>query len=108
MPDAPGDTQITVGCHPFFPSHVASGRCFLSAASASAPAGVVSTFAEPIGPGLGLCWMWQDVPFERSRLPVVGVRGLCWLLQGSFECFCCPHNSYLTPSTTCLAAFPCA
>ena len=33
--------------HPFFPSHVASGRCFLSAAAAGAPAGVVSAFAEP-------------------------------------------------------------
>ena len=34
--------------HPFFPSHVASGRYFLSAA-AGAPAGVVSAFAEPSG-----------------------------------------------------------
>ena len=33
--------------HPFFPSHVASGRCVLSAAAAGAPAGVVSAFAEP-------------------------------------------------------------
>ena len=33
--------------HLFFPSHVASGRCFLSAAAAGAPAGVVSAFAEP-------------------------------------------------------------
>ena len=33
--------------HPFFPSHVASGRCFLSAAAAGALAGVVSAFAEP-------------------------------------------------------------
>ena len=35
--------------HPFFPSHVASGRCFLLAAAAGAPAGVVSAFAEPSG-----------------------------------------------------------
>ena len=35
--------------HPFFPSHVASGRCFLSAAAAGALAGVVSAFAEPSG-----------------------------------------------------------
>ena len=35
--------------HPFFPSHVASGRCVLSAAAAGAPAGVVSAFAEPRG-----------------------------------------------------------
>ena len=33
--------------HPFFPSHVASGRCVLSAAAAGAPAGVGSAFAEP-------------------------------------------------------------
>ena len=33
--------------HPFFPSHVALGRCFLSAAAAGALAGVVSAFAEP-------------------------------------------------------------
>ena len=33
--------------HPFFPSHVASGRCVLSAAAAGAPAGVVSASAEP-------------------------------------------------------------
>ena len=35
--------------HPFFPSHVAPGRCFLSAAAAGAPAGVVSAFVEPSG-----------------------------------------------------------
>ena len=33
--------------HPFSPSHVASGRCVLSAAAAGAPAGVVSAFVEP-------------------------------------------------------------
>ena len=36
-----------LGSHPFFPSHVASGRCILSAAAAGAPAGVISTFTEP-------------------------------------------------------------
>ena len=35
--------------HPFFPSHVASGCFFLLATAAGAPAGVVSTFAEPSG-----------------------------------------------------------
>ena len=35
--------------HPLFPSHVALGRCVLSAAAAGAPAGVVSAFAEPSG-----------------------------------------------------------
>ena len=29
----------------------------------------------------GLCWMWRDVPFARQWHPVVGVLGLCWLLQ---------------------------
>ena len=33
--------------HPFVPSHVASGRCVLSAAAAGAPAGAISAFAEP-------------------------------------------------------------
>ena len=33
--------------HPFFPSHVASGRCVLSAAAAGALDGVVSAFAGP-------------------------------------------------------------
>ena len=36
--------------HPFFPPHVASGRCVLSAAAAGAPADVVSAFAEPPPP----------------------------------------------------------
>ena len=35
--------------HPFVPSHVASGRCVLSAAAAGAPAGVVSASVEPSG-----------------------------------------------------------
>ena len=39
--------------HPFVPSHVASRRCVLSAAAAGAPAGVVSTFAEPSGRCVG-------------------------------------------------------
>ena len=34
--------------HPFFPSHVASGRCVLSAAAAGAPAGVVSVRGAPV------------------------------------------------------------
>ena len=46
--------------HPFFPSHVASGRCFLSAAAAGALAGVVSAFAEPsswcVGAVLNVAW----------------------------------------------------
>ena len=46
--------------HPFFPSHVASGHCFLSAAAAGALAGVVSAFAEPsswcVGAVLNVAW----------------------------------------------------
>ena len=35
--------------HLFFPPHVASGQCVLTAAVAGAPAGVVSAFVEPSG-----------------------------------------------------------
>ena len=46
--------------HPFFPSHVASGRCVLSAAAAGALAGFVSAFAEPsiwcAGAVLNVAW----------------------------------------------------
>ena len=62
----------------------------------------------PVVGALGLCWMWWDVPFARQRRPVVGVLGLCWLLRVSFDCCCCPHTSVLRPSTTCLSVFPCA
>ena len=40
----------------------------------------------------GLCWMWQDVPFARQRRPVVGVVGLCWLSRGSFDCGSSPPS----------------
>ena len=43
----------------------------------------------PVVGVLGLCWMWHGVPFARQRRPVVGVLGMCWLLWGSFDCFCC-------------------
>ena len=75
----------------------------------------VAAFCRPLRPGLllvsfprsrspvvgvlGLCWMWQGVPFARQRRPVVSVLGLCWLLQGSFDCFYCPHTSVLRPLT---------
>ena len=42
-------TSGALDSHPLVPSHVASGGCFLSAAAAGAPAGVVSVFAEPSG-----------------------------------------------------------
>ena len=47
------------------------------------------------------------VLFLRSRSPVAGVPGLCWLLRGSFDGFHCPRTSALRSSTTCLIAFPC-
>ena len=33
----------------------------------------------PVVGVLGLCWMWQDVLFARQRRPVVGALRLCWL-----------------------------
>ena len=50
--DIPSGWCLVTGAldsHPFFPSHVASGRWVLSAAAAGAPAGVISAFAEPSG-----------------------------------------------------------
>ena len=32
---------------------------------------------------------------------------MCWLLPGSFDCFCCPHTSVHRPSIACLAVFLC-
>ena len=61
----------------------------------------------PLVDVLGLCWMWQDVPFARQRRPAVGILKLCWLLWGSFDCFCCPHTSVLRASTTCLSVYLC-
>ena len=34
--------------------------------------------------------MWHDVPFACQRRPIVGVLRMCWLLPGSFDCFCSP------------------
>ena len=65
--------------HPFFPSHVASGRCFLSAAAAGAPAGVVSAFAEPrrwcAGAVLDVaCAVCASAPSQKKWHP--GTRGV--------------------------------
>ena len=57
--------------HPVFPSHVASGRCVLSAAAAGAPAGVVS--ASPVVGVPGLCWLLRDVLFAHQRRPAGSV-----------------------------------
>ena len=78
--------------HPFFPSHVASVRCVLSAAAAGAPAGVVSAFADPS------CWCAGAVLVAAGAICALAVpsswrTGLCWLLRGSFDGFCCPRTS---------------
>ena len=61
----------------------------------------------PVVGVLGLCWMWQGVPFARQRRPIIGVLRMCWLLPGLFDCFCCPHTSVHRPSIACLAVFLC-
>ena len=50
---------------------------------------------------------WHGVPFARQRRPIVGVLRMCWLLPGSFDCFCCPRASVHRPSIACLAVFLC-
>ena len=55
----------------------------------------------------GLCWL-RRLPFVRQQCPVVGVPQLCWVLQGSLGGSCCPRTSVLRSSTPCLAAFLCA
>ena len=37
--------------------------------------------------------MWQGVPFACQRRPIIGVLRMCWLLPGSFDCFCCPPSN---------------
>ena len=51
--------------------------------------------------------MWHGVPFACQRRPIVGVLRMCWLLPGSFDCFCCPHTSAHRLSIACLAVFLC-
>ena len=58
----------------------------------------------PVVGVLGLCWMWHGVPFTRQRRPV----RMCWLLAGSFDCCCHPRASVHRPSVACLAVFLCA
>ena len=51
--------------------------------------------------------MWHGVPFACQRHPIFGALRMCWLLPGSFDCFCCPHTSVHRPSIACLAVFLC-
>ena len=60
----------------------------------------------PVVGVLGLCWMWHGVPFARQRRPIIGILRMCWLLPGSFDCFCCPRASVHRPSIACLPVFP--
>ena len=48
----------------------------------------------PVVGVLGLCWMWRDVPFARQWRPIICVLRMCWLLLGSFDCFCPPLGMY--------------
>ena len=94
--------------HPFFPSHVAR---VAASCRPLRPVLLLVLFPRsrsPVVGVLGLCWMWHGVPFARQWRPIVGVLGLCWLLPASFDCFCCPRASVHRPSITCLAVFPCA
>ena len=61
----------------------------------------------PVVGVLGLCWMRHGVPFACQRRPIVGVLRMCWLLPGSFDCFGCPRASVHRPSIACLAVFLC-
>ena len=65
--------------HPFFPSHVASGRCVLSATAAGALAGVVSAFAEPsscVGAVLNVTWCAVCAPNNWRIEDVLVVAGI--------------------------------
>ena len=37
----------------------------------------------PVVGVLGLCWLWRDVPFVCQRRPIVGVLRMCWLAPPS-------------------------
>ena len=76
--------------HPFFPSHVASGHCVLSAAAAGALVGVVSAFAEPsrwcAGAVLDVAGCAVCAPNSWRIEDVLVVAGVVY-------CFCCPRAS---------------
>ena len=54
-----------------------------------------------------VCWGCAECAFARQQRPIVGVLRMCWLLPGSFDCFCRPHTFVHRPSTACLAVFLC-
>ena len=59
----------------------------------------------PVVGVLGLCWMWR-VPFVRQRCPVVGVLRLCWLLPASFDGFCRPRDRAREAQVPCSTRCP--
>ena len=53
--------------------------------------------------------MWHDVPFAHQRRRIVGVLRMCWLLPGSFDCFCCPRGSvHILLQCTAILIHPCS
>ena len=101
-PTASPTTTTAKGLPP--PCDIPSGCCFFTGPWTRSSLRMlrrVAAFCRPLRPVLLL------VSFPRQRRPAVGVLGLCWLLRGWFDCFCCPHTSVLRPSVACLAAFPC-
>ena len=70
----------------FLPPRTASGRCFLSAAAACAPAGVVFAFAEPSScrypPPPPTAHLWDSRPQSSQTGQVI--QGLCWHDQNTF------------------------
>ena len=88
--------------HPFFPLHVASGCCFLSAAAAGALAGVISAFAEPsswcVGAVLNVAWCAicaSAAPNSWRIEDVLVVAGVVWLFLLSTRL--CPQAVHSLP-----------
>ena len=83
--------------HPPPPCDIPSGCCFFTGPWTVTRSSLrmlrrVAAFCRPLRPVLllvsfprsrspvvgvlGLCWMWRDVPFARQRRPIVGVLGV--------------------------------
>ena len=87
--------------HP--PCDSPSGRCFVTGpwTVTRSPLRMlrrVAAFCRPLRPVLllvlfprsrspvvgvpGLCWMWRDVPFARQRRPIIGILGVVPVVAG--------------------------
>ena len=85
------------------PCDIPSGRCFFTGPWTVTRSSLhmlrrVAAFCRPLRPVLllvsfprsrspvfgvlGLCWMWHDVPFARQRRPIVGVLGVVLVVAG--------------------------